>query len=105
MGRAVTPPHPAPTPPKGPQPTPPRRSPACKAGRGGRPRPSPLGGVPSPSLFCRGCRSWFCPHAAPWLYSSDERDRYLWAVIRGVPSHACDPASTATSAQLWRAEP
>jgi hypothetical protein len=30
--------------------------------------------------FCPWCRSWFCPHAKPALYTDEERERYLAAI-------------------------
>jgi hypothetical protein len=39
--------------------------------------------TPAPGGFCRGCRSHFCPHMAPHLYTEAERKRYL-AEIRKV---------------------
>jgi hypothetical protein len=36
----------------------------------------------SPGGFCRGCRSHFCPHMAPHLYSEGERKRYLAEIRR-----------------------
>jgi hypothetical protein len=38
--------------------------------------------APSPGGFCRGCRSHFCPHMAPHLYSERERRNYLAEIRR-----------------------
>jgi hypothetical protein len=38
--------------------------------------------APSPGGFCRGCRSHFCPHMAPHLYSERERKNYLAEIRR-----------------------